>query len=635
MSASKIHKKRRLVATALVPTLVVSVLGAVNVLTAAPAPADIGNLPLITYNMQGASSGVDSKWATHIRNYANQAQVVALQEVGPTGPAPTRDTNNVIITGDQLLTGGAALPAVGLANRVTHSQWPSGTRGVNLDVYFLQTDPQRSNGVATFQGGRVNLAMVAHRSADAVAALPNPLYNGTNTARATLGLLFGNTWYFDVHARSGGGADAPVLLQTINTFVTGRGSGESWVAIGDFNREPSTLRNPATNLNLLPAGARIYHTGRPTQQSGNELDYAVASSDAGDLAVTRMPGASADHYAVGINIPNPQQPSQTFTSAVTVESMQSGGVLDALSGGTANFTPIDSYRRNDAANQSWGVSSYSDMSLSFQGTASGRCIDITHSDRNPGSGRQLSLFNCTGQASQRWMPEYLGNSEYELHSVLLPNLCMNIAGGQDDPNTGAGLILFDCVNTSNERWVFTPAYLPLTLPLPPQGLSQFQPGPTTLESMNAGGVMDVASNATANNSRVVSFHRNGAINQGWDLNWTAPQTVRFQGEGSNRCLDIHNSQRVHPGRELVVFDCTGQASQQWHADDQINGTERFENVAYPNLCLDVAGNPNNPDRGHLDAYPCTGQANQSWIFTPFDPDGAPTADQDIQDPPNG
>jgi len=76
-------------------------------------------------------------------------------------------------------------------------------------------------------------------------------------------------------------------------------------------------------------------------------------------------------------------------------------------------------------------------------------------------------------------------------------------------------------------------------------------------------------------------------------------------------------------------------SQQWHADDQINGTERFENVAYPNLCLDVAGNPNNPDRGHLDAYPCTGQANQSWIFTPFDPDGAPTADQDIQDPPNG
>jgi hypothetical protein len=56
----------------------------VSLATPTAARAAVGDQPLITYNMQGATAGNDSKWTTTIGGYAERAEVVALQEAGST-----------------------------------------------------------------------------------------------------------------------------------------------------------------------------------------------------------------------------------------------------------------------------------------------------------------------------------------------------------------------------------------------------------------------------------------------------------------------------------------------------------------------------------------------------------------------
>ncbi|SEL81548.1 glycosyl hydrolase family 18 protein [Streptacidiphilus jiangxiensis] len=624
MFGSRMGTRRRSLVAVL---LAMCLAGAVGVLTAVPAAATLGDRPVITYNLQGATSGNDSKWTTVVAGYARRADIVVLQEAGAAPPPSAPGTAPMVIPAAQLANANAGnLPNIGVANQVTHTQWRSGL--ANLDVYFLQTDPNTNGatGQQTYRGGRNNLAVVTHQAAAAVAAIPNPA-----GGRATLGLLFGTTWYFDIHARAGThGSDAPALINAIRTFVNGRNLGEAWAAIGDFNRDPGTL--------APPAGAARAATGLPTQQSGGELDYAVYTTGAAPAVTERLAGASADHYAVGFGpIRAAAEPTQLFTSPSgdpvpeAIENMQAGGVLDVDKQGTANLTPIVSYDRNGGANQSWNVNFYTDtpkQEITFQGTQSGRCIDITNSARNAGSGTTLSLYDCTGQPSQRWVPLYLGNSEYEFQSVFLPDLCMNLSGGQTDSNNKTTAILYPCDNTPNERFVFTPTYTRATSNVPVQTPPS---DPIALEAISDGGIIDVSGGATANDSAVISYHRDLLANQGWNVVPNTDESVSFRGVGSGRCLDIHNSTSAVSGRELVIYNCTGQQSQRWEPEPQDNGTTEFVSALDHTLCLDIAGNPQNPDLGHLDVYTCNSQPNQAWFYTPFDPDGAPTADQDGPD----
>jgi GH18 family chitinase len=638
VSRLKIYSRwRRSVAVSLVLALAG---GLLSLLSASPASAVPGTPPLITWNMQGQGNGDINKWSFNIGNMVNGWQtppIVALQEMGP--DLPTRSSG---IPVGYLSAGNGLAPIPAGANlqgslppynfqggpqQVRHGQWASG--GINHDVYFLQTDP---NG-DSWGGGRVNIGFVTERAADEVAVLPNPLGPQTGyAARATLGLRFGATWYFTVHALSRSrGSDAPGLLANISRFVTSRGANEDWVALGDWNRDPGNLQTAG-----LPAGAGILASGQQTQRSGGELDYAVYSGGIpAGLNVAPMtannPGYSySDHMPVLVG---QLQAAATTTQSIggqAVESMAVGGVLDAQGQGTADFTPIDAYVRNRQSNQSWTLDFYGDNTVRFRGAGSGKCIDITHSDQSPGSGTGLSLFGCSDQDSQRWTPIYLGNSEYQFQSDLLPSLCMNVQGSQGDPNDAANTILYACQNTSNERWIFTPAD-PSTqqwsAPVVDQSLAV--PGPTTLENMNSGGVLDADNNGTGNGTDIVSWHRNGQANQGWNLHWVTNDTVTFEGASSNRCLDIYQSdQNVTAGRQLVLWDCTGGDSQDWRAVQDVNGQVELQNILYPSLCLDVSGAPTNPDLGSMDAYTCNGDPNQQWLFTPYDPTGTPQQEAD-------
>jgi GH18 family chitinase len=588
--------------------------------------------------MQGELSNGQSTWQFGVAPLLRTANaIVALQEAGPeapeqpfTAPAPQTLGGNDLAALPGTITD--VLPPVGTAEVVTHTQWNAG--GGSHDVYFLQTDAQ--GGI--YAGGRVNIAMVTPRAADQVVIIP-----GHNNGRAALGVRFADTWYFSIHARSGGGDDAPGLLTNIRNFlasrlINGGPTHENGLVLGDFNRNPETLP-----LAVASGDYAVVAGNAETQRSGGTLDYGVMINvDRNFPAMTATVGSSlfSDHEPVRIAANPVAEPTPSPVPAhggpQVVENMQSGGVLDAANNGTANFTNVDSFQRKNGsssggnANQAWNIDAYPDGSLRFRGQQSGRCIDITNSTSNPGQGTTLSLFDCADQSSQRWTPVYLGDDEIQLQSVLLPSLCMNVSGGQTHPATAAQMVLWTCANDpgttspgANERFIITP-WTVATGPHPqPGNLSTSVPSPTTVENLHAGAVMDVANNATAINSPVVPFVRNGQANQGWNLTWHPNGYVSLQSRSANRCVDILNSTSATAGRAAVIFDCTGQDSQSWKPVQLNNNTVQFESRVNTSLCLDINGASGDPTTGNVDVNTCNGSDTQQWMFTAFDPTGAP------------
>ncbi|WP_159400137.1 hypothetical protein [Streptomyces griseochromogenes] len=97
-----------------------------------------------------------------------------------------------------------------------------------------------------------------------------------------------------------------MMLARIAAFVN-QVPGRSWTVGADFNNEPRRF--------ALPPGAHLYNSGLPTQDNGRELDYVVASANIPNHRVVRLPGSTADHYAVAVG------------------GMRAGGELEALGGG--------------------------------------------------------------------------------------------------------------------------------------------------------------------------------------------------------------------------------------------------------------------------------------------------------------
>ncbi|HSV65659.1 MAG TPA: RICIN domain-containing protein [Mycobacteriales bacterium] len=583
--------------------------------TPTPASAVLGDKPLISYNMQGATSGQDSKWTTTVGGYIRQTEVVALQEAGPVPPGAF--VQNIALPG-------VALPQVGLGNVVQHHRWQFGFE--SYEVYFLQTDARGG----AYTGGRVNTALVTQREADEVTAVPSPVQNG----RAALGVRFGDTWYFSFHARSMGNQpnDAAAMIAQVNATIAARGLNENWVVLGDFNREPNQLgADLLGGQGIAPPiyAARDANGGYlPTQQSGRALDYAVARENVNGVQANRLAGASADHYAFAFGaLRGGAEPNVRYHSDRAVEGMQAGGVLDAARGGTGNFTNIISYHRNGGDNQAWSLDFYNDNTVRFRGRQSQRCIDIRNSN-TAAAGRPLVLWDCTDQASQRWHVDAAGDSEVNLRSVLRPDLCMDVAGAPRQPDAG-NVIVWGCQDSVNQRWLLTPADATYDIDREPIDLSRNYEGPATLEGLEAGGVADAYRGRTGNNTPIISYHRDGGSNQGWYLDWFSSNQVRIRGVGSSsRCIDIHNSNTATAGRELVLWDCTYQASQQWRAELLDNGQMLLHNASRPDLCMDIAGAPHTPDAGNLIVWPCTAAVNQQFILTAYDPTGTPEPDRE-------
>ncbi|MFI5761197.1 FG-GAP-like repeat-containing protein [Streptomyces sp. NPDC051563] len=258
-------------------TLVLALLSGLMVTLGTAAPALAGPLRttgVITYNLQGATAGRDSKWHNTIRNYAIAADVVMVQEAGPEPPGTF--VENLVID--------PAAP--GRSGYVQRHDWNvrDGRDPVTFHIYYLQTDITGGSYV----GGRNNLAIVTRQLANEVRIITNN--DPGRTARNALGIRLGNEWYYSFHALSGSAADAPAMTQAMADAAGGR----PWTIGADFNTEPGRFAQPANSYR--------YATGLPTQQSGRELDWVLSSERIADHPVERRPGEQADHYAVQVGM---------------------------------------------------------------------------------------------------------------------------------------------------------------------------------------------------------------------------------------------------------------------------------------------------------------------------------------------
>ncbi|MFK8843667.1 endonuclease/exonuclease/phosphatase family protein [Streptomyces sp. Ac-502] len=378
--------------------------------TAAPAVDNDGSSPFATYNMQGSNNG--ERWNTEVRQLAADNAVVALQEVGsgpPLPESPDRSSFRQI-----RLSPSRPRP---LPSSVTQVTWPGGPNRSDRYVYFLQTDPQRvrETGTDRWQGGRVNLATVTDSPADEIRVLENPHYdpdpNPSNTryrARPLLGLRFGNTWYWNTHAR---GHDVQPLLTQVRNVAAG--DGRNWALVGDFNLNILGLNDAhARNTSLhLRDEETLARTNQATFINGNnpsELDYAVTHGLAGFHATVPQ-GRGSDHAPVyfGRTAPPSRLPSPSHTY---------GTVLSTPTGRLLQDNPDDSFTVGDAGygdNQTFQMYTTGMLDHFIQNTGTKDCIAIAPKVRRDVSARTVA-GDC-GDPRAQWSVSELKSEEGDLN----------------------------------------------------------------------------------------------------------------------------------------------------------------------------------------------------------------------------
>ena len=240
-------------------------LGLVGLAPAATADALWNHRP-VTYNMQGATTlgegpggGSDriDKWSRDVARLLATHDVVALQEAGnpPAGAYFLYQTTPV--------DGGPYINTY---------RWRIGSgRGSDVYIHWVHTD---------IAGNRTNLATVTRQELGPgdIRVVANPNVAG----RPAIGVRLENFWFYNVHAFTNGGSDAPRMLRRLAGADADAGTdglpaaGERYLVMGDMNREPGSfeLAGGGTLGDATTIAPR-----EATHQSGATFDWMVTNSD--------------------------------------------------------------------------------------------------------------------------------------------------------------------------------------------------------------------------------------------------------------------------------------------------------------------------------------------------------------------
>jgi murein DD-endopeptidase MepM/ murein hydrolase activator NlpD len=117
--------------------------------------------------------------------------------------------------------------------------------------------------------------------------------------------------------------------------------------------------------------------------------------------------------------------------------------------------------------------------------------------------------------------------------------------------------------------------------------------------------LDVEASSTANGSNVFIWDCHGQANQQWIYD-SNTKTLRVY---DNKCLDIEGY-RTANGSRVHIWDCHGQPNQQWEQ----YGAQQIRSVS-SGRCLDVAGY-GTANGSRINIWDCHGQNNQQWTGGP-------------------
>lgn len=309
-----------------------------------------------TWNMQGGRD----RWsgAFQLSLFHN---VVALQEVPavpPAGATPTRRTFGDIV----------------------EFRWREGSRATVRYLYMLIQDSR-------------HLGMITHQPVDDAAAIPG-------NYRDLLGVVTNGFLFASAHASANGGSDAVSLIRRAAQYAQQQQLG-SWAVLGDFNRPPSQLllanNHDDPNRNL-PAGTRVYDTGRPTQRSGRELDYMVSNQQTDEWRGAVLENPGSDHWPVEFG----SLQAAAGPRELSIYSDSNGRLLDVERAADEDGTHVITYHPTGGRNQKWrlipllGLRSPSGKPLyRLISVDNGKCLDVNRGQHS-GAGDYFNIWTCHG-----------------------------------------------------------------------------------------------------------------------------------------------------------------------------------------------------------------------------------------------
>ncbi len=580
--------------------------------TVAQAVNGDGTSPFATYNMHGSDNG--SRWTSEVAPLAATNPLVALQEAGAGPPLPAHDNDRNEFHQIRLTPNRSPQPSS--VQRVT---WAGGPNGSNRYVYFLQTDPRRVADTTqdTWDGGQMNLAFVTDTQADDVRVLENPSYNpdpnapnNRYRARPLLGLRFGNTWYWNTHAR---GEDVQGLLGRVRDFAAT--DGRNWVLAGDFNvnilnRSDTDARNQSLHLR---GDESLLRTGQVTYIGGDtpsELDYAITRGVPGGFTATVPRGGGSDHVPVEFaRTPPPvraPRPSHVFHS-----------VLAAPTGGLLQENPNRSITIGEArynGSQTFGMFTTDALTHYLQNIDTGDCIAIAPSARRAVSSPVVA-GKCDDPRAQ-WTIAHLDDptawngdngGPQRWRNVAVPGLCLTPAS--------TSVTAAPCTQDAGQLWWDNASSLPSNW--------QTSGDNVRLESSWLGGRLRRAGNVPG-----TFVYTQPTPPRWWWIYWLAYERkdfgwniqrisrddnlVRIQSlDGTNQCL---GSQDVHADTQTsaLLYGCddargVAGAGQRWLAEAYPDGSIRYRNEAN-HLCLLAP----DADRGRVSLYKCQDIPAERW-----------------------
>ncbi|MER5729843.1 hypothetical protein ABT084_16140 [Streptomyces sp. NPDC002138] len=568
-------------------------------LTAAPAHAvdRDGSSPFATYNMHGSDNG--ARWTSEVQSLVANHPVVMLQEAG-SGPPAAVDDRRTNYREMRITPSRDPQPS-----SYTLSTWAGGPRHENRFVYYLQTDPRRISGTNddTWVGGQMNLATVTDTQAHEVHVLENQYYdpdpnapNNRYRARPLLGLRFGNTWYWNTHAR---GEDVTAdatrqgLLDQVRTFMAGAEQrGRNWVLAGDYNVNILNRDNDQARQSLhLRAGETLLRTGQPTFINGDrpsELDYAVAGGLPGGFTASRSDGAGSDHVAVTFaRTPPPvaqNRPAHVFATRLATPNGNS------LRENANSSMEIGSPGNDDR--DTWILSTNGNGSThNLQNRATHHCIAAPTGTRR-GTSSQVVVGDCADPRAQ-WTISHLeddpawngdNGGPQRWQNVAFPGMCLTPSNKQ--------VTVEPCTEDPAQRWWETSAALPKDWPT--------TTGNVRLENSALGtrlrrsGAVPGTGVYTAQTPPWWWWVYWLAYEQkdfGWNIQRidTGDNLVRLQSmDGDNRCLGARD-EHATSATDAVLRTCddargVDAAGQRWLAETYAGGTVRYRNEAN-HLCL--------------------------------------------------
>ncbi|WP_369805905.1 GDSL-type esterase/lipase family protein [Amycolatopsis sp. M39] len=360
--------------------------------TASASPDDLQGLRLATWNLQGGSAGIDSKWTAGVlpllagtRGYLPH-DFVFVQEAGP-----QRGTHatEVASSGNY---------------RVIQTLFRLTPSDQYAYIYWMEVD---------FNGHRVNTAIVTRRAVDNAFIVPGE--RGNPASRPVFGLRIGSTVLYSVHSLSRtNGADAPALLENMNAAA---GASLDWLALGDFNQDPTNLQQAMDNRGGSggPVG-HIVNTGQATHQNGGELDYGVTSLGlSGFLDAERLDNpAGSDHNPVEFTT-LPQLPDYAEDDQYRVM-----GLGDSITAGIGDSNGTG--YRDDFFNEMHEAPSHADVDM--VGSQKRGVMDDPDNEGHPGwrIDEIMSIADCTvGQYQPNVVTLMAGtndiNQNYELETA--------------------------------------------------------------------------------------------------------------------------------------------------------------------------------------------------------------------------